>query len=55
MTQNDVVKILHCSNNKYASWEQGRTEPDVESIRELCHIFSVSANDLLGIDEENVF
>ncbi len=51
MKQKDVVKLLGCSHNKYASWEQGRTEPDIESIRELCAIFSVSADELLGIGE----
>ena len=47
LTQKQVVEILHCSINKYASWEQGRTEPDIESIRTLCKIFNVSADDLL--------
>lgn len=47
MTQKQVAEILHCSINKYASWEQGRTEPDIDSIRALCKIFNVSYDELL--------
>ena len=47
MMQKQVAEALHCSVNKYASWEQGRTEPDIESIRALCRIFNVSADELL--------
>ena len=47
MTQAQVVEMLHCSINKYASWEQGRTEPDIESLRELCRIFNVTPDDLI--------
>lgn len=47
LTQKQVAEILHCSINKYASWEQGRTEPDIDSIRALCKIFNVSYDELL--------
>ncbi len=47
LTQAQVAELLHCSINKYASWEQGRTEPDIESLWELCKIFNVNYNDLL--------
>lgn len=50
MTQKQVVDILGCSKNKYASWEQGRTQPDITSIRQLCYIFGVSADELFDID-----
>ena len=46
-TQRDVYTKLNVSPNCYASWEQGRTQPDVERIRELCKIFNVSADYLL--------
>lgn len=53
MTQRDVYTALHVSPNCYASWEQGRTQPDIESIRALCTIFDVSADFLLGLEDEN--
>lgn len=52
MTQRDVYLKLQVSPNCYASWEQGRTEPDIESIKKLCEIFEVSADHLLGLEDE---
>ncbi len=51
MTQKDVCKILNVSLNGYASWEQGRTEPDIKTIVKLCKIFDVSADYLLGLED----
>lgn len=50
MTQKDVYTRLQVSPNCYASWEQGRTQPDIDSIKKLCKIFEVSADYLLGIE-----
>lgn len=52
MTQKDVYELLKISPNGYASWEQGRTEPDINSIKKLCKIFDVSADYLLGLEDE---
>ncbi len=51
LTQKQIIEILNCSQNKYASWEQGRTEPDIKSIKELCIIFNVTSDYLLGITD----
>ncbi len=51
MTQKDVYTKLQVSPNCYASWEQGRTQPDIESIKKLCKIFDVSADYLLGLED----
>ncbi len=50
MTQREVYEKLNMSPNGYASYEQGRTEPNIETIKQLCKIFGVSADTLLGID-----
>lgn len=50
MTQRDVYEKLNMSPNGYASYEQGRTEPNIETIKQLCRIFGVSADTLLDID-----
>ncbi len=47
--QKDVYTLLRVSPNCYASWEQGRTQPDIENIKKLCKIFEVSADYLLGL------
>lgn len=32
----------------YANWEQGRTEPNVDMLRKLGKLFSVSIDDLIN-------
>ncbi len=51
MTQKYVYTLLQVSPNCYASREQGRTQPDIESIKKLCIIFDVSADYLLGPED----
>ena len=51
LTQRQVYEILNISPNGYASYEQGRTEPNIDTLKKLCSIFNVSADYLLGIDE----
>lgn len=53
MTQKDVYTILQVSPNCYASWEQGRTQPDIENLKKLCTIFDVSADYLLGLEDKD--
>ena len=51
LTQKAIYTILKVSPNCYASWEQGRTQPDIENIINLCKIFNVSADYLLGLED----
>lgn len=51
-TQKDIYLMLKVSPNCYASWEQGRTQPDIENIKKLCNIFDVSADYLIGLTDE---
>lgn len=51
-TQKQLAKMLNKSETGFASWEQGLSEPSVHDLRLLCKIFKVSADDLLGLDEE---
>lgn len=44
--------MLKISVNGYASWEQGRTEPDIKSIKKLCKIFNVTTDYLLCAAED---
>ena len=52
MTQKEGYLLLNISANGYASWEQGRTEPDIKMIKKLCKIYEVSSDYLLGISDE---
>ena len=51
-TQKDIYTILRVSANCYASWEQGRTQPSIEDIKKLCVIFDISADYLLGLEDD---
>ena len=52
LTQKDVCKLLQVSHNCYASWEQGRTQPDINNLCRLCAIFDISADYLLCLENE---
>ena len=51
-TQKDVYTKMGVSPNCYASWEQGRTEPNITNIKKLCDRLEVSADDLLCIEDD---
>lgn len=52
LSQLALAQLLNISPTGYAGWEQGRTEPNIESIRKLCKLFEVSADYLLGLEDE---
>ncbi|EDO0518221.1 helix-turn-helix transcriptional regulator [Listeria monocytogenes] len=47
-TQEDISKILGISRGAYSHIENGRNEPDMETIVKLADIFEVSTDYLLG-------
>lgn len=52
LTQKDVARKLNVVESCYANYEQGRTEPSIETIIKLCKIFDVSSDFLLGLENE---
>ena len=48
LTQKQVATALNVVESCYANWEQGRTEPNVEMLRKLGVILSVSIDDLIN-------
>lgn len=52
MTQNDLAKKLHITRQSISKWEQGLSEPNLETIKEICLIFDVSISEL--IDDDNI-
>ena len=47
LTQKEVAKKLNVVESCYANWEQGRTEPNIDSLRQLSIIFNVSLDELI--------
>lgn len=48
MTQKQIASLLGVVESCYANWEQGRTEPSVSSLRKLCGLLSVTADELIN-------
>ena len=48
LTQKQVANVLNVVESCYANWEQGRTEPNVDTLRKLGRIFNVSLDDLIN-------
>ncbi len=52
VTQDFICAILKVSRNCYASWEQGRTEPNIDMLTKLANIFECSIDYLVGRENE---
>ena len=48
ITQQEMANKLAISQSCYASWEQGRTEPNIAMLINIANIFEVSIDYLLG-------
>ena len=47
-TQKQVATRLNVVESCYANWEQGRTEPNIEMLRELGNILKINIDDLIN-------
>lgn len=47
-TQKQVATALNVVESCYANWEQGRTEPNVETLRRLGELFGVTMDELIN-------
>ena len=52
LKQKDIAKILGVSETCYAGYEQGYREPDFKTLKKLVIIFDISADYLLGLEDE---
>ncbi len=52
VTQEQLAEQLGVSVSAVSQWETGKTMPDISAIPVLCHVFNVTADELLGIDRE---
>jgi len=47
MKQRDVAEALGVNDNTLSGWENGRTEPDLDTLIKLCSIYKLNCADLL--------
>ncbi len=50
LTQKQVATSLNVVESCYANWEQGRTEPNIDSLRALGVIFDLTIDELINGD-----
>lgn len=51
-TQKQLADYLGLSANTICEWEKGRSEPSIATIRKLSTFFGVSADYLLGLEDD---
>ena len=52
LTQPQLAKILNVSNGQISKWENGINEPKASYIKLLCNVFEITADFLLGLENE---
>ena len=52
LTQKELAQIFSTTDDSIFSWEKGRSQPSIDTIRKFCEFFEVSADYLLGIEDE---
>ncbi|MBQ8375041.1 MAG: helix-turn-helix transcriptional regulator [Clostridia bacterium] len=52
LTQKQLAHTLKTTDDSIFSWEKGRSQPPIETIRQLCIVLDTSADYLLGLEDE---
>lgn len=52
MNQIELGKVLNVTGATVSRWEAGMVEPDYQTLVNLCTFFSVSADFMLGLEED---
>lgn len=50
-TQKVMAEKLGTTNSAICDWEKGRSEPDLEMLKKIAELFSVSTDYLVGISD----
>ena len=54
LTQSELARKLDLTRSSVNGWEIGLAVPSTQVIVELCMVFNVSSDYLLGLDEQNI-
>ncbi len=52
LSQLQLAKLLNVDRTLISQWERGICEPSLASLKKLCVIFDISADELLEIETE---
>lgn len=52
LTQKELAEKLNTSNSSVCDWEQGRSQPDLQTLANMAQLFDVSTDYLLGLSDD---
>ena len=52
ISQKDMAEQIGVAKSTYSLYESGNREPNVQTIKKIADVLNVSADELLGLDEE---
>ncbi len=52
LTQREAAALLKISHGTIASYETGRTEPDLETLGKLAHLYCHTVDYFLGLSDD---
>ena len=52
-TQEELAKKLNVSTATVSKWEQGANDPNFETLCQICRMYEVSADFLLGLSDDD--
>jgi len=52
ISQKDMAESIGVAKSTYSLYESGNREPNVQTIKKIADVLNVSADELLGINEE---
>lgn len=52
LSQKDVAERIGVAKSTYSLYESGNREPNVQTIKKIAYLLNVSADELLGLNEE---
>ena len=52
LTQTDLANLVNLKKNTIASWEQGLSSPDIDTIALLLKLFDMNFYEFTGIEEQ---
>ena len=55
ITQVEMAKLLNMTSTGYGAYERGECEPNLKTLKNICNILSVSADQLLEINTKQNF
>lgn len=51
LSKEEVANILNIARSNISKYENGNLEPTIQTLKELCQLYEVSADDLLELND----